>query len=234
MYICMFVCTDKRVEITIKRIKERAHSLKQASKSLINAPISFYAQPLVMIISIINAELLQWRAPAAFQSFEITWRIIAASVAKKPSDTRAPRKNLEFSTRSLQNTFRLRVIRVCEMKRDCRKQQQSDDYSLEIFYTIRMRHILISHAFLLSQTYRNASEIKLTSFKVPWLVRYRVKIQKLYVRDPRVSSALFEAWSYVRNSANFCKSNGRTWLFPFPRLSSLWKYALSRVRQYAL
>jgi len=62
-------------------------------------------------------------APATFQSFEIAWRIIVASVAKKPSDTRAQRKNLEFSTRSLQNTFRLRIIRVCEMKRDCRKQR---------------------------------------------------------------------------------------------------------------
>lgn len=60
-------------------------------------------------------------APAAFQSFEIAWRIIAASVAKKPSDTRAclSRKNLEFS-RSLQNTFRLRIIRVREIKCNCR------------------------------------------------------------------------------------------------------------------
>lgn len=36
-------------------------------------------------------------APAAFQSFEISLRIIAVSVAKKRSDTRAcpPRKNLD-------------------------------------------------------------------------------------------------------------------------------------------
>lgn len=56
------------------------------------------------------------------------------------------------------------------------------------------------------------------------IVGYCVKIQKPYIQDPRVNSALSEAWSYVRNSANQTVEPG-CFVISFPH-SSLWKYAL--------